>query len=210
MSEIDLNAPEVQDAIKTAVEDATKGLVKKRDELLAEVKKARKNSEIDPDEFNRIREENDSLSEKINELTKSAKQYNAELEKFKKAAADESAYSSKLLVETNLNDAINSIGIKPEFNRAVKALFSNQAQVIAGQDGRSVKIGDKSVSDFLKEWADSDEGKSFRAAPLNQGGGSTGGTGGTGGKKTITKSDFRSLDPQQKVDFAKSGGEIID
>ena len=29
-------------------------------------------------------------------------------------------------------------------------------------------------------------------------------------KKTITKTDFRALDPQAKMEFAKSGGEIID
>jgi seryl-tRNA synthetase len=206
MSEIDLNAPEVQ----TAIEEATKGLVKKRDELLAEVKKLRKDSSIDPDDYNRLKEEKETLSDKLNELTKTSKQYTAELERIKKAAADEAEYSSKLLVETNLNDAINSIGIKPEFNRAVKALFANQAQVIASQEGRSVKIGDKSVSDFMKEWSETDEGKSFRAAPINQGGGSTGGQGGKTGKKTITKSDYRALDPQSKIDFSKSGGEIID
>ena len=42
---IDLSAPEVQDAIKAAVEEATSGLIKKRDELLKEVKEARKKAE---------------------------------------------------------------------------------------------------------------------------------------------------------------------
>ena len=206
MSDIDLNAPEVQ----TAIEEATKGLVKKRDELLAEVKKLRKDSSIDPDEYNRIKEEKETLSDKLNELTKTSKQYTAELEKIKKAAADEAAYSSKLLVETHLNDAINSIGIKPEFNRAVKALFATQTQVIADQEGRSVKIGDKSVADFMKEWAETDEGKSFRAAPLNQGGGSQGGQGQGVQQKTMQQSAFRALSPQEKLDFSKAGGQITE
>jgi hypothetical protein len=143
-------------------------------------------------------------------LTKSSKQYTAELEKIKKAAADEAAYSSKLLVETHLNDAINSIGIKPEFNRAVKALFATQTQVIAEQEGRSVKIGDKSVADFMKEWAETDEGKSFRAAPLNQGGGSQGGQGQGVQQKTMQQSAFRALSPQEKLDFSKAGGQITE
>ena len=210
MSDIDLSAPEVQDAIKSAVEEATKGLVKKRDELLAEVKKARKNAEIDPEDFNKLREENDALSEKLSEFTKANKTAIAELDKYKKAAEQEAKYSAQLMVETNLNDAINAVGIKPEFTRAVKALFSSQAQIAIDGDNRSVKIGDKAVSEFVKEWADTDEGKSFRAAPLNQGGGSHGGAGQGGQQKTMTKTAFRAASPQEKLDFAKAGGQITE
>lgn len=209
MSEIDLNAPEVQEAIKNAVDEATKGLKKNNLALLADLKKAQKDTVIDPEDYNRLKEENESLSEKINEAAKANKQFTAEIEKYKKAALDESAYSSSLLVETRLNDALSSVGIKPEFNKAVKAMFLQQAQVIADQEGRSVKIGDKAATDFIKEWAETDEGKAFILAPLNIGGGSHGGGSGQG-KKIMSKSDFRALTPHEKITFAREGGQITE
>jgi hypothetical protein len=38
-------------------------------------------------------------------------------------------------------------------------------------------VGDKPISEYLKEWATTDEGKHFVAAPNNNGGGSQGGGG---------------------------------
>ena len=42
---------------------------------------------------------------------------------------------------------------------------------------RTVKAGDKALSDFITEWASTDEGKHFVAAADTQGGGSHGGRG---------------------------------
>jgi len=56
-------------------------------------------------------------------------------------------------------------------------MFAGQAQIIADGDTRVAKIGDKSVSDFVKDWAASDDGKHFVSAPANGGGGSQGGRG---------------------------------
>jgi len=51
MADLDLNSPEVKAAINEAVQEATKGLLAKRDELLGEVKKLRKGQEIDPSDI---------------------------------------------------------------------------------------------------------------------------------------------------------------
>jgi ribosome recycling factor len=70
MSDLDLNAPEVQDAIKKAVEDATLGLKNKNNELIGELRKAKKDSVIDPDDYNRLKDERDSLQDKLNDSSK--------------------------------------------------------------------------------------------------------------------------------------------
>jgi DNA repair exonuclease SbcCD ATPase subunit len=199
---IDVNAPEVQDAIKEAVNEAVAGLKNKNTELIAELKKARKDSSIDPDDYSRLKDENEALSEKLSEANKLIKTSSSEFEKLKKAHDSEAGYVSKLIIETGLNDALVKAGVKPELSKAVKALFATQAAIKIDGDNRQAVIGDKSITDFVTEWASSDEGKHFVAAPLNQGGGGHGGGGQGNNAKTMTR--------DQKIEFSKAGGSITD
>ena len=175
MADIDLKDPAVQDAIKAAVDEATAGLLKKRDELLGEVKKLRKNSEIDPEDYQRLKDENDELQGKVTEATKAAKKAETEAQKALKQAEAEAGMTSKLLVDNGLNEALTKAGVKPEYLKAAKAMFAGQVQVVTDGDSRVAKVGDKALSDFVSAWAAGDEGKHFVAAPNNSGGGSGGG-----------------------------------
>ena len=67
--------------------------------------------------------------------------------------------------------------------------FSNGATVIADGENRKAMMGDKAVSDAIKEWAGSEAGKKFVAAPVNSGGGAPGGSGG-GSAKTMTRAEY--------------------
>jgi len=207
---IDLNVPEVQDAIKEAVNEAIAGLKNKNTELLSELKKARKNSEIDPDDYNRLKEENDVLSEKLSESQKLIKQSASEIDKYKKAHEGEQNYVSKLLIDNGLTESLLSAGVKPELSKAVKAMFASQASIKIDGDNRQAIIGDKALSDYVKEWAGSDEGKHFVSAPLNQGSGGQGGSHQGGTAKQLTREQFDSKSPSEKVEFSRSGGKITD
>jgi hypothetical protein len=57
-------------------------------------------------------------------------------------------------------------------------MLKENVQIVVEGDARVAKIGDKALSDFVKEWAAGDEGKHFVQAPANSGGGATGGNGG--------------------------------
>jgi hypothetical protein len=57
-------------------------------------------------------------------------------------------------------------------------MLKENVQIVVEGDARIAKIGDKALSDFVKEWAAGDEGKHFVQAPANSGGGATGGNGG--------------------------------
>lgn len=210
---IDINAPEVQDAIKEAVNDAVSGLKNKNTELLAELKKARKDSAIDPDDYNRLKDEKSQLEDKLAEAQKAIKASSSEVDKLKKAHESEAGYVQKLLIDNGLSDAILKAGVKPELAKAAKALFAGQAAIKIDGDNRSAVIGDKSIDDYIKDWAASDEGKHFIAAPLNQGGGGQGGSGG-GQPKTLTRDQFRNKTPQEKMelskDFASGKLELVD
>lgn len=206
---IDLSAPEVQDAIKSAVEDQVSQLKAKNAELISEVRKLRKGAEVDPQEVEQLRGELEAATGKIQDLTKQAKTFQADAEKFRKQAEAESGYTSKLLIENGLNEALTKAGVKPEYLKAAKAMLSSNVQLKQDGESRQPVIGDKALQDFVAEWSKGDEGKHFVAAPVNSGGGANGGRGG-GAAKTMPRSEFEGLNPAQRMDFARSGGQLTD
>ena len=58
---IDLNSPEVKEAIQTAVDAEVKNLKANRDEVLSELKKLRKESGIKPEDLEAVEKERDDF-----------------------------------------------------------------------------------------------------------------------------------------------------
>jgi len=82
---------------------------------------------------------------------------------------------------------------------------------VLDDDGKyAVTIGDKAARDHIKAFLDSDDGKAFKAAPVNGGGGALGGGGGDTGGKTMHRDQFATLQPREQTDFVKGGGKIVD
>lgn len=203
--------PEIQSAIDSAVEAATNRLQAKNTELLGEVKKLRKGQEIDPQVVSELEAKLDEANTKLAEQTKVAKDALKTSETLKAQLQSESGYTQKLLVENGLNDALVGLGIKdPDYLAAAKAMFHGQAQVVIEGDNRTVKLGDKSLQDAMKEWGTTDAAKKFIAAPQNGGGGSQGGRGSNAGQKTVTRDAFNGMSHVERADFAKSGGSVVD
>jgi hypothetical protein len=182
---IDLKAPEVQEAIRQAVEEATAPLIAKRDELLGEVKKARKGQQIDPETVSKLEEQIEALKGDLTTAQKAAKTANSEADKARKALETAEGFTQRLLVDNGLTDALTKAGVtNPVHLKAAKALLSGQVQIVADGDGKVAKVGEKALAEFASEWAKGDEGKFFVAAPNNGGGGSNGG-GGASTPKTL-------------------------
>lgn len=209
----DLNDPEVKAAIKAAVdeavEEATSGLKAKNVELLGKVKKLQKDAQIDPAEYQALQEEVDKLQDSLKEAQKAAKTATTQAEQAQKALETEAGFVSRLLVDNGLTDALLKAGVKPELSKAVKALLAGQVTLKTEGSERIAILNDKPLSEAVKEWASSDEGKHFVAAPANQGGGANGGASGGGETKTMTRTAFEALDPVKKVEFSKAGGTLI-
>lgn len=184
---IDLTAPEVKAAIAAAVEEATGPLIAKRDELLSEVKKARKGQQIDPETVSRLEDQIEALKGELSTAQKAAKTATTEAEKARKSLETEAGYVQKLLIDNAMTEALTKAGVKEAVHiKAAKAMLSSQAQIVADGDNRVAKIGDKAVSDYITEWAKGDEGKFFVAAPMNSGGGAQGGGAANGGAKSLS------------------------
>lgn len=211
---IDLSAPEAQEAIKQAVDAAvaaaTKPLIEKRDELLGEVKKLRKESAIKPEDVEKLEAQIDELKGNLAKAETEAKTAKIAADKATKALEAESGFNQRLLVDNGLTEALTKAGVtNPAFLRAVKSTLASQVQVVTEGDNRIAKAGDKLLADFVTEWAKSDEGKHFVSAPNNNGGGSQGG-GGNGNAKTMTRAQFDSASQAERATFSKEGGKVID
>lgn len=208
---VDLNEAEIKKAIEDAVQEATSGLVAKNKELLAKLKTAQRDSQIDPSEHAALQSELDATQAKLADATKALKAANTEAEKVKKAYENEAKLTYNLLVENGLTDALTKSGVtNPVHLRAAKAMLAGQVQLIAEGENRIAKVGDKALVDFVGEWAKGDEGKYFVAAQQNGGGGAPGGNGKGGNVKSLTRTAFDGLDAVAKSKFIADGGTLTD
>jgi DNA repair exonuclease SbcCD ATPase subunit len=212
MSDIDLSAPEVQDAIKAAIKEATEGLVSKRDELLREVKKLKEGRDIKPEDVAKLEDQIDALKGELSEAQKAAKQALKDAEKASKAHAASEASIAKLLVDNGLSDALVKAGVtNPVLQKAAKAVLAGQVSLADDNGQKVARVGDKALHDYITEWAGTDEGKHFVTAADTSGGGSQGGRRHSGGAaKELTRAAFDALDPMGRAAHFQGGGVVID
>lgn len=173
---IELDSKEVKDAIAAAVaeavEEATVGLKTKNTELLGKLKAAQKGQQIDPADLQEVEAQRDQLKAELDKVSKAATKATKDLEAANARAADAEGFTSKLLVDNGLSDALVKAGvINPVHQKAAKAMLAGQVQLTAEGDTKIPKVGDKALADYIKEWAAGDEGKHFVTAPDGSGGG---------------------------------------
>lgn len=159
----------------------------KNKELLAEKKalaaKA-KGADIDPAEHAALQTKVEELTEQLGKAEKTSR---SEVEKLTKALNEKEGALRKHLVDEGLTAAAIKAGVAPQYIDAVKALQSSKVQLEV-KDGAYVALLDgKPLEESITNWAQSDHGKHFVAAPMNSGGGAGGGSGGAG---SAAKGDF--------------------
>lgn len=198
---IDLSDPEVKAALAEAIEEATQGLAAKNRELLGEVKKLKRGSEIDPAEMTQLETQVDSLKAELAKVNKEYKTTLKAAEDAQKALDAEAGFTKSLLIEQGLTNELVGAGVKnPAHLKAALALLKSGAQVIQDGDSRVARIGDKAIKDFVKEWVSGDEGKHFVTADQNSGGGAGGGSG-AGGAGSV-KGKLDGTDAERAAYFA--------
>ena len=175
-------------AVKEAVDEAVTGLQAKNTELLGKLKKATKDAQIDPADHAALQAELDDTETKLATAMKDAKAATKLADDAKKALEGESKVAHDLLVNTGLSDALIANGVKKaSYLKAAKAMLAGQVALTVDGDKRIAKVGDKALAEFVKEWAASDEGKTFVDAAVNSGGGADGGAGGGAGGGDLEK-----------------------
>lgn len=183
---------DLKQQIADAVKEATDALAAKNRELLAELKAAKKGQEIKPEELEKLQAKNDALESELATVQKQVKEQTKLLEKAQTDLQAENGFTTKLLLDNGLTDALVKAGVSMPLLSAVKAMLTAQAKIIADGENRKVVIGEKDLTTFITEWSASDEGKHFISAPQNTGGGANGGQSGS--------TNNENLSPQQRLE----------
>ena len=199
-----------QAELDAAIEESNTGLVAKNKELVKEKQNALKKLENYGD-VEKLYEKIEALETERDTFAKQFKDTTKQLEQVSKTLESESGFTSKLLLDNGLTDALVNAGVKKELLPAVKALLSGQAKVVADGNARKAVIGEKDLSAFITEWSASDEGKHFIQAPANNGGGANGSQNSNdSSSKTVTRQHFDGMSHVERSQFAVSGGKVTD
>jgi len=206
----------LKDAIDAALaeqaeehEASVAGLKKKNTELLDKLKKAEK-GETDPAEVARLEDQLTKVQADLRTAQKALKDTTKERDEFKVAAETETGFSTNLLKNNGLTEALLGVNVAKEFLPAVTALLAGQVTIKADGDKRAAFVGDKALGDFVKEWALGAEGKPYIAAASNGGGGAGGGQGAPAGGKTMTRAAYDAADAGTRASFFGEGGTLTD
>lgn len=206
---------ELDAAIAKAAEkhdDDVAGLKRKVDELIAANKTLKRGAEIKPEDLEAAEARADKAEAKLREVEGSAKTLTKERDAAVKALETEQGAARSYALDAEIGRAIAAGGIVPALVPAFTAMVKQGAKADLVDGKYSVMIGDKPAADHIKALLDSEDGKHFKAAPGNSGGGAQGG-GAKEGAKTMTREAYNSAivnDPVGTNAFIKDGGTIVD
>ena len=178
---IDLTADNAMELILAAANTRSDGLSNKVTELLGKVSTGKIAGSESAAELENLRLFKQSADQKILEegqQYEEAKQsliktHGEELEKANGRGDSFETQLKTLLINDGLSAALDGVNINKDLKAGAVAMLQAGATII---DGKAM-IGDKSLSDAVKEWADTDAGKSYCLAQNNSGGDAQGGDG---------------------------------
>lgn len=209
----------LEDAVKAALEEqaeeheaAVTGLKDKNKGLLAKLAKAREGQGEDQSgEVERLENELNTTKAALKTAEKTLKTTTTQLEAITGERDGIAKNLNDTLVGKGLTDALVAANVGKDFLPAVTALLSPQVTLKQEGDERKAFVGDKSLGDFVKEWALGDQGKAYVRAPGNSGGGVGGSQGGqqTGGK-SMDRASFMGMSPAEQMSFSQEGGKVTD
>lgn len=206
----DINDPETKAAIEDIKAEAIAAMDAKNKQLLTEVKKLKKNSEIDPDAHAALENQVEELTGKLTEAQKQIKNANTDTEKFKKLHESESAYTSKMLVESGIRSELTKAGVTDsDFAETLLSKFAISAKVETNGDDRVITVLGKTLVDSIAEWKATPAAAKFITAPANSGGGAQGGSQNPN-SKTMKRDAFEALGANEKAAYMKDSGKLVD
>lgn len=129
------------------------------------------------------------------------KVHNKDIEKLKGELSAKDTLVTTHVKNAELRKAMAEANIAKAFMPAVEAMMSQKIKV----EGLDVFLDEKPVTEALKAWANSDDGKHFVQASANSGGGATSKAGGGDAKKSMPRSEFALLSPDKQMEVSKSG-----
>lgn len=220
---IKLDDPEVVAAIEAASAASNAAIERKNKELLASIKALKTQvaafDGLDADEVKRLKElaeESETAKaraagefEKLEKRMKDA--HRAEIEKRDAQLQKQQEQIHKLVAADGLQRVMNDVHVADEYRDAVSALMLPRIKVDAEGDVLKALLDDQPLTDALKAWAGTDQGKHFIKAQGNSGGGSRPGNGKGGkggGEKVLTVEQFEAIPLVERSIWMKNGYSV--
>lgn len=209
--EDDLSGLELPDEVKAQLIDAANkrasGLVSKNEELLSKMTATKAQAKENQSASEKLAamealQEQQALEAKQNyddALSMVKTQSQKQIEELSARVTEFETKERDATISKGINDALTEMRVNPLHRELVTTYFKQQAQLIDGK----VNIGDKSLSDAITEWSETDQGKSVRMAPDNSSGNANGGLSssrGSGNKPTA--------DEQRAADINKRFNKV--
>ena len=200
--EEDFAGLDLPDDIKNKLIDAANsrasGLVSKNDELLSKLSSTKQSANESQSAIQKLAamealQAQKELENKQNydeALQLSNDKYTTQLNELTEKVGSYEKKERDTLIGLGISDALTEARVNPLYADLVNTNFKQQAQLIDGK----VMVGDKSLSEAVQEWAETDQGKAVRLAPENSGGNSSGGTQVSGSGNKLSPSEQRAAD----------------
>lgn len=236
---LDINNPEIKAQLDAYVDQQVQGLKAKNSELIQSNKGLKDElgtfksqfegldigavkgllNKASQDEETRLLAEG-KIDEVLNRKTELLRQdMNKQLDAEKQAREKAESFAGKFRDKV-LADSIRSAAIKagaiPEAmediilrSRGVFTLNEDGEAVAVDKDGSVILGKDGKTPLSPQEWAEGLREKASHLWPKAQGAGAQGANG-TGGKSTMTRTQFDSLNPTEKQNFIRKGGQLTD
>ncbi len=166
-------SPEITDLIASEIEKEVGGLVSKKNELLDKVrrKESTENAELEQlRKFKESKEMEELESRKHYEeaLKITETKYKKELEKTAEALRQKESSLSEMIFKSEVSKKFDEHKINPVTREALSALFKQKSKY--SENG--FVVDEKPLSEYMNEWAKSEQAKPFILAPQNSGGNS--------------------------------------
>ncbi len=184
-------------------------LESKNAEIVGENRRLKRAGEIKPEDLAAAEERADKAEAALAEANKQVKTLTAERDSAVKSLETEQGAARKFALEAELASAIAEGNVVPALVPAFKAMIAQNAKADLVDGAYAVTIGDKPARDHIKTFLESDDGKAFRAAPVNSGGGAQGGGQPVTGK-VITRAEYEAMGNDDRITFFKDGGKFAD
>jgi len=161
--------------------------------------------DFDPEEYERLKANGDGgndVQKKVEEAReRERKRHEKKIEELTKERDDLHQKYTGTKRDIGLKDSLNEVGVASHLREYAEEYWSNRSQL--DEEGNLVTKDGTPLNDAIKEWAESDKGKHFIAAPGNSGGGAGGGRGtGANTKDNPWSKESQNLTEQMRIQRA--------
>lgn len=206
----------IADALATAKadhEEETKGLKDKNKELLGKVRQL---GDIKPEDLAAAEQRAEKLEsdladakKSITALTRDRDTAIKERDGAVKTLDTEKATARNFARDAEISAAIAAGNVVPGLVKGLTKLMQGDAATEIIDGAYVTQIGDKSAADHIKAFLEGDDGKVYRAALVNGGGGAPGGAGSGAPAKVMKQSEFDALGPKDRAAKMAEGYALV-